>query len=226
MTALFTLGRAPLARTGLAAAWITSQRRRLRAVHRLHLRRADAALADRLAGAAHRRGDRAAAPLRHRPGRRRRLPRAEHHLRPRPRRQHQRRDASPAGWRAARTPSPSSRTAGSPTSPRPWRAKGGKAPARLGCVEAFNVMRGCPLDFSIYVTGRDTLDPGCKMRRALRLLHPAAAGAGAVPTDRLRRLLAAEPLPVKPARWKRRAVALPMDIGAKLRARPAAALCR
>jgi len=41
--------------------------------------------------------------------------------------------------------------------------KGGKAPARLGCVEAFNVMRGCPLDFSIYVTGRGMLDPGCKV---------------------------------------------------------------
>jgi hypothetical protein len=41
--------------------------------------------------------------------------------------------------------------------------KGGKPPARLGCVEAFNVMRGCPVDFSIYVTGRDMLDPGCKI---------------------------------------------------------------
>ena len=42
-------------------------------------------------------------------------------------------------------------------------AKGGKAPARLGCIEAFNVMRGCPVDFSIYVTGGDMLDPGCKI---------------------------------------------------------------
>ena len=42
-------------------------------------------------------------------------------------------------------------------------ARGAKAPPRLGCVEAFNVMRGCPLDFSIYATGRDVLDPGCKI---------------------------------------------------------------
>jgi 4-amino-4-deoxy-L-arabinose transferase-like glycosyltransferase len=42
-------------------------------------------------------------------------------------------------------------------------ARGAKAPPRLGCVEAFNVMRGCPLDFSIYVTGPDALDPGCKV---------------------------------------------------------------
>ena len=42
-------------------------------------------------------------------------------------------------------------------------ARGAKAPPRLGCVEAFNVMRGCPLDFSIYATGRDVLDPGCKV---------------------------------------------------------------
>ena len=70
------------------------QRCRFCAVHRLHLRRADAARRrDRLAGTAHRRGGGAAAPLRHRPGRRRRLPRAEHHLRPRPRRQRQSRDA-------------------------------------------------------------------------------------------------------------------------------------
>ncbi|MDP1907454.1 MAG: glycosyltransferase family 39 protein, partial [Hyphomicrobium sp.] len=41
--------------------------------------------------------------------------------------------------------------------------KGGKTPPRLGCVEAFNVMRGCPVDFSIYVTGRGMLDPGCKV---------------------------------------------------------------
>jgi 4-amino-4-deoxy-L-arabinose transferase-like glycosyltransferase len=42
-------------------------------------------------------------------------------------------------------------------------ARGAKPPPRLGCVEAFNVMRGCTLDFSIYATGPDALDPGCKV---------------------------------------------------------------
>ena len=42
-------------------------------------------------------------------------------------------------------------------------ARGAKAPPRLGCVEAFNVMRGCPLAFSIYNTGPDPLDAGCKI---------------------------------------------------------------
>jgi len=42
-------------------------------------------------------------------------------------------------------------------------ARNAKAPARLGCVKAFNVMRGCPLNFSIYVTARQPLDPGCKL---------------------------------------------------------------
>ena len=42
-------------------------------------------------------------------------------------------------------------------------ARGAKAPPRAGCVQAFNVMRGCPLNFSIYVTGRETLDPGCRI---------------------------------------------------------------
>jgi hypothetical protein len=46
---------------------------------------------------------------------------------------------------------------------RALAARGAKAPRRLGCVEAFNVMRGCPLDFSIYATGREALDPGCKV---------------------------------------------------------------
>ncbi len=42
-------------------------------------------------------------------------------------------------------------------------ARSAKAPPRVGCVEAFNVMRGCPLHFSIYATGPDPLDPGCKV---------------------------------------------------------------
>ncbi len=42
-------------------------------------------------------------------------------------------------------------------------ARSAKPPARVGCVEAFNVMRGCPLHFSIYATGPDALDPGCRV---------------------------------------------------------------
>jgi 4-amino-4-deoxy-L-arabinose transferase-like glycosyltransferase len=36
-------------------------------------------------------------------------------------------------------------------------------PMPVGCVSAFNVMRGCPLNFSIYVTGAPRLDPECKI---------------------------------------------------------------
>ena len=36
-------------------------------------------------------------------------------------------------------------------------------PPRSGCVKAFNVMRGCTLHFSIYVTGAPQLDRGCKV---------------------------------------------------------------
>ena len=46
---------------------------------------------------------------------------------------------------------------------RALEARRGRLPARAGCVQAFNVMRGCPLNFSIYVTGAPKLDPGCKM---------------------------------------------------------------
>ena len=42
-------------------------------------------------------------------------------------------------------------------------ARKAEPPTRLGCIEAFNVMRGCPLHFSIYATGREALDPGCLM---------------------------------------------------------------
>jgi hypothetical protein len=34
-------------------------------------------------------------------------------------------------------------------------------PTPAGCVQAFNVMRGCPLSFSIYITGAPRLDPEC-----------------------------------------------------------------
>jgi hypothetical protein len=36
-------------------------------------------------------------------------------------------------------------------------------PTPAGCVSAFNVMRGCPLRFSIYVTGAPRLDRECKI---------------------------------------------------------------
>jgi 4-amino-4-deoxy-L-arabinose transferase-like glycosyltransferase len=38
-----------------------------------------------------------------------------------------------------------------------------KAPERAGCVTAFNTMRGCALSFSIYVTGPQARDPGCRV---------------------------------------------------------------
>jgi len=55
-----------------------------------------------------------------------------------------------------------------------------KLPPRVGCVEAFNVMRGCPLAFSIYITGAPRLDPECKMalRHACKGPLPAATLAG------------------------------------------------
>ncbi len=38
-----------------------------------------------------------------------------------------------------------------------------EVPEPNGCVQAFNVMRGCPLSFSIYITGAQRLDPECKI---------------------------------------------------------------
>ena len=70
---------------------------------------------------------------------------------------------SPAGWPIARTRSPSSRTAGTPIWQRSWPPAEQGAPARLGCVAAFNTMRGCPLAFSVYVTGRAQLGRGCNV---------------------------------------------------------------
>jgi hypothetical protein len=51
-------------------------------------------------------------------------------------------------------------------------ARGAKPPPRVGCVEAFNVMRGCPLHFSIYATGPDPLDPGCEMDKGFACERP------------------------------------------------------
>lgn len=50
-----------------------------------------------------------------------------------------------------------------------------KAPARLGCVEAFNVMRGCKLSFSIYATGSAPLDANCKIDERFACHHPVPA---------------------------------------------------
>ena len=79
VTALFTLAARRRA-SGLAAAWLATSVAGFALFIAFTFGVLHAALADRLAGAAHRRGGRAAAPLRHRPGRRRRLPRAEHHF--------------------------------------------------------------------------------------------------------------------------------------------------
>ena len=55
--------------------------------------------------------------------------------------------------------------------------RGTPLPERAGCVEAFNVMRGCPMSFSIYVSGGPAaLAPGCAVppRYACRKPLPAA----------------------------------------------------
>jgi hypothetical protein len=64
--------------------------------------------------------------------------------------------------------------------------RGGKAPPRVGCVEAFNVMRGCPLHFSIYVTGPDALDEGCKVAERYACKTPPAPAADADAKSRCR----------------------------------------
>ena len=56
-------------------------------------------------------------------------------------------------------------------------ARSVKAPPRLGCVEAFNVMRGCTLNFSIYATGPDPLDPNCQVDERFACKHPVPATA-------------------------------------------------
>lgn len=45
-------------------------------------------------------------------------------------------------------------------------AHGADLGRRVGCVEAFNIMRGCPLSFSIYVTGKAKLDASCAVAPA------------------------------------------------------------
>jgi 4-amino-4-deoxy-L-arabinose transferase-like glycosyltransferase len=51
-------------------------------------------------------------------------------------------------------------------------ARSATAPLRVGCVEAFNVMRGCTLHFSIYATGPDPLDPNCKVAERFACSRP------------------------------------------------------
>ena len=69
-------------------------------------------------------------------------------------------------------------------------------PRRAGCVQAFNVMRGCPLSFSIYITGAPQGSiPSCKVPAALCLQGPAVRDRR--PATRL-------PLPLnRPARSSR-----------------------
>ena len=57
-----------------------------------------------------------------------------------------------------------------------------KPPERAGCVTALNTMRGCPLSFSIYLTGPQPADPGCRVEPRFACTTPlpaAAEGAGA-----------------------------------------------
>jgi hypothetical protein len=66
------------------------------------------------------------------------------------------------------------------------RSRNAGLPVRAGCVQAFNVMRGCPLDFSIYVTGRPQLDPGCKVPERFSCQGRAPPAAAAAKADRCR----------------------------------------
>jgi 4-amino-4-deoxy-L-arabinose transferase-like glycosyltransferase len=57
-----------------------------------------------------------------------------------------------------------------------------KPPERAGCVAALNTMRGCPLSFSIYLTGPQMPDPDCHVEPRFACtapLPPPAEGAGA-----------------------------------------------
>jgi hypothetical protein len=53
-------------------------------------------------------------------------------------------------------------------------------PERQGCVSAFNVMRGCPLSFSIYVSGGEqALAPGCAVDPRFACTKPIQTGSDA-----------------------------------------------
>lgn len=51
-------------------------------------------------------------------------------------------------------------------------------PPRVGCISAFNVMRGCRLNFSIYLSGRPQLDRGCKLAPEFACSKPVMPPAG------------------------------------------------
>jgi hypothetical protein len=57
-----------------------------------------------------------------------------------------------------------------------------KPAERAGCVTAINTMRGCPLSFSIYLTGPQAADAGCHVEPRFACTTPLPAtleGAGA-----------------------------------------------
>ena len=70
--------------------------------------------------------------------------------------------------RRARRPSPSSRTAFGPTWQGSWHCAAPSRRRAPAASTAFNIMRGCTLDFSIYVTGADALDDGCHVAERFR----------------------------------------------------------
>lgn len=63
-------------------------------------------------------------------------------------------------------------------------ARGASKPQRLGCIETFNVMRGCPLHFSIYATGREKLDPECQLSEEYACARPLPTEAAPDPRCR------------------------------------------
>ena len=63
-------------------------------------------------------------------------------------------------------------------------APGAELGRRVGCVEAFNIMRGCPLSFSIYVMGKAKLDASCAVAPANVCKRPVPPPLGNVATSR------------------------------------------
>ena len=59
-------------------------------------------------------------------------------------------------------------------------------PERAGCVTAFNTMRGCPLSFSIYVTGPAKPDAGCRVDERYACRTPLPAPSDGAATSRCR----------------------------------------
>ena len=63
-------------------------------------------------------------------------------------------------------------------------APGAELGRRVGCVEAFNIMRGCPLSFSIYVMGKAKLDASCAVAPANVCKRPVPPLLGNVAASR------------------------------------------